>query len=70
MKAKIEGRKIVKPPQPERGKVIDLMQALRESAGMGGSEKASPKAKSKAKAGASKGKKTAATPRRSHKKAS
>ena len=32
IKAKIEGRKIRKPPEPERGKVIDLMEALRQSA--------------------------------------
>jgi DNA end-binding protein Ku len=49
VKAKIEGRKIRKPPEPQRGKVIDLMQALRESAGMDGGGGAK-KAKSGAKA--------------------
>lgn len=53
VKAKIEGRKIVKPPQPERGKVIDLLQALRESAGAAdkgktGGGKPAKKAKGKA----------------------
>lgn len=44
IKAKIEGRKIRKPPQPERGKVIDLMEALRQSAAAG---KGSAKGKSR-----------------------
>jgi DNA end-binding protein Ku len=34
VKAKAEGRKIEAPKQPSRDKVIDLMAALRESAGM------------------------------------
>ncbi len=34
VKAKAEGRKIEAPKQPKRDKVIDLMAALRESAGM------------------------------------
>lgn len=33
VKAKAEGRKIELPKEPERGQVIDLMAALRESAG-------------------------------------
>lgn len=36
VKAKMEGRKIERPKEPERGKVIDLMAALRESAGGAG----------------------------------
>lgn len=75
VKAKIEGRKIVKPPEPERGKVIDLMQALRESAGVGGGEKAGGKAKTKAKTKAAasrtagRGKKGASAQRRPSRKA-
>ena len=34
VKAKAEGRKIEAPKQPKRDRVIDLMAALRESAGM------------------------------------
>lgn len=63
VKAKIEGRKIVKPPEPERGKVIDLMQALRDSAGMGGTGKGSTGKGGSAKGGskaAAKGKASAA----------
>lgn len=47
VKAKIEGRKISKPKPPEPGKVVDLMAALRESAGV---EKPRRARKSKAKA--------------------
>jgi DNA end-binding protein Ku len=57
VKAKMEGRKIEKREAPERGKVIDLMDALRQSAGK--------KASSSKKAAASGRKKTAAAaPRR------
>jgi DNA end-binding protein Ku len=34
VKAKAEGKKIEAPKEPQRGQVIDLMQALRESAGV------------------------------------
>lgn len=33
VKAKLEGKKIEAPKAPERGKVVDLMEALRQSAG-------------------------------------
>lgn len=75
VKAKIEGRKIVKPPQPERGKVVDLLQALRESAGAGGTDNdkgnSEKKTRSKARAPAktSASKKKAATPAKRHSKA-
>ncbi|MEO3997259.1 Ku protein [Mesorhizobium sp. CAU 1732] len=59
VKAKMEGRKIEKRKAPERGKVIDLMDALRQSAG--GGKKASTS--KKAAASASK-KPAAAAPRR------
>ncbi|GLS39731.1 non-homologous end joining protein Ku [Mesorhizobium tianshanense] len=36
VKAKLEGRKIAIPKQPKREKVVDLMEALRQSAGVGG----------------------------------
>ncbi|MBB4067189.1 non-homologous end joining protein Ku [Gellertiella hungarica] len=45
VKAKLAGRKIRKPPEPERGKVIDLMQALRESADLAGSDGRKPAGK-------------------------
>jgi DNA end-binding protein Ku len=48
VKAKLEGRKIEPRKEPKRDKVVDLMAALRESAGIGG--KTPPKAASKAKA--------------------
>lgn len=35
VKAKLEGRKIEPPKQPKREKVVDLMDALRKSAGVG-----------------------------------
>ncbi|WP_438748266.1 Ku protein [Pararhizobium sp. O133] len=44
VKAKIEGRKIKPQPVPEPTKVVDLMEALRQSAGIKSSEK-STKAK-------------------------
>ncbi|TDR30632.1 Ku protein [Aquamicrobium defluvii] len=54
VKAKIEGRKIEvrKPPRPD--KVVDLMAALRESAGISGKKTASTKTKSKASSGKAK----------------
>jgi DNA end-binding protein Ku len=39
VKAKLEGRKIVAAKPRPAGKVVDLMEALRESAGLGGSER-------------------------------
>lgn len=44
VRAKIEGRKIAPRQEPGREKVVDLMAALRESAGMAGG-KSSPKKK-------------------------
>ncbi|MDQ0323311.1 DNA end-binding protein Ku [Pararhizobium capsulatum DSM 1112] len=41
VKAKIEGRKIKPQPVPEPTKVVDLMEALRQSAGMKSGEKKS-----------------------------
>ncbi len=35
VKAKLAGRKIRKPPEPERGKVVNLLEALREGAKLG-----------------------------------
>ena len=35
IRAKLEGKKIEAPRKPKREKVVDLMAALRESAGMG-----------------------------------
>lgn len=35
VKAKLEGKKIAVPKEPKRAKVVDLMAALRESAGVG-----------------------------------
>ncbi len=51
VKAKIEGRKIEPRKEPERDKVVDLMAALRESAGLAG-KSAKAKATSKKKAAA------------------
>lgn len=59
VKAKMEGRKIEKRKAPERGKVIDLMDALRQSAG--GGKKAST---SKKAAASARKKPAAAAPRR------
>ena len=65
VRAKMEGRPIKPVKQPERGKVIDLMDALRQSAGMGGK---SPPAGKTAGAAARKGSRgktaQAAAPRR------
>ncbi len=46
VKAKVEGRPIVKPTEPKRDKVVDLMAALRESAGVAPRKKSAGKAKS------------------------
>lgn len=48
VKAKVEGRPIVKPKEPKQGKVVDLMAALRESAGVAAKKKPAAKAKSAA----------------------
>lgn len=48
VKAKVEGRPIVKPKEPKQGKVVDLMAALRESAGVAAKKKPTAKAKSAA----------------------
>jgi DNA end-binding protein Ku len=49
VKAKLEGKKIAVPKQPKREKVVDLMDALRQSAGVGGTKPSTrkPPAKSK-----------------------
>ncbi|AZN98767.1 Ku protein [Mesorhizobium sp. M9A.F.Ca.ET.002.03.1.2] len=49
VKAKLEGRKIAIPKRPKREKVVDLMDALRQSAGIGGKQPSTrkPPAKSK-----------------------
>jgi DNA end-binding protein Ku len=51
VKAKLEGKKIEVRKEPKREKVVDLMEALRQSAGLGGKKaaaKAKPAGKSKA----------------------
>jgi DNA end-binding protein Ku len=53
VKAKVEGKALPKKQPPKEEKVVDLMQALRESAGMAKPSKAGSKAKA-AKAGKSK----------------
>ncbi len=65
VKAKLEGRKIEIRKAPRREKVVDLMAALRESAGLGGKKPATKTAASKSAkpAAASKSAKPAA-PRR------
>ena len=57
VKAKLEGRKIEAPKEPKRDKVIDLMAALRESAGAG-PKKRSASSRRKARPKAAKVKKT------------
>jgi DNA end-binding protein Ku len=52
VKAKVEGRAIVKPKEPKRDKVVDLMAALRESAGVGAKKKPAGKAKAAPKSAA------------------
>ncbi len=59
VKAKLEGKKIPARKEPRREKVVDLMAALRESAGMAG-KKTSTKAAARKKASA----KSDAAPRR------
>jgi DNA end-binding protein Ku len=49
VKAKLEGEKIEVPKEPKQEKVVDLMAALRQSAGVGGKKRAA-KASSKRKA--------------------
>ncbi|PZM11563.1 Ku protein [Rhizobium tubonense] len=49
VKAKVEGKPIPKPRPAAEGKVIDLMQALRESAGVADRAKAKPKSSRTAK---------------------
>jgi DNA end-binding protein Ku len=63
VRAKMEGRAIKPVKQPERGKVIDLMQALRQSAGAAG--KPAPEGrKTAAASGKGSRKSAAAAPRR------
>lgn len=50
VRAKIEGRKIKPPKEPARDKVVDLMEALRQSAGVKGRDAKKPAAKGKARA--------------------
>ncbi|OLP59104.1 Ku protein [Xaviernesmea oryzae] len=59
IKAKIEGRKIKKPPEPERGKVIDLMEALRQSAGAGSAGQSSRAAEARSAKGKAEDRKAA-----------
>jgi DNA end-binding protein Ku len=59
VKAKLEGKKIEVRKEPKPEKVVDLMEALRQSAGVGG-KKAATKAAAKSKPA----KKTKAEPRR------
>lgn len=47
VKAKLEGRKIEVPKAPQREKVVDLMAALRESAGLGAKSKSGAPGKAK-----------------------
>ncbi len=55
VQAKMEGREIKVPKAPARGKVIDLMEALRQSAGTGtAADKAKPPAKTPPKKAATK----------------
>ena len=47
VKAKLEGKKIEAPKEPKRDKVVDLMDALRQSAGLGGKKATIKPAKQK-----------------------
>ena len=47
VKAKLEGKKIEAPREPKRDKVVDLMDALRQSAGLGGKKATIKPAKQK-----------------------
>jgi DNA end-binding protein Ku len=49
VKAKLEGKKIEIPKRPKREKVVDLMDALRQSAGAGGKQPSTRKAAAKSK---------------------
>jgi len=48
VKAKQEGREIKAPKRPKETKVVDLMEALRQSAGKGGRKATKKPAKKKA----------------------
>jgi DNA end-binding protein Ku len=48
VKAKMEGRKIAAPKPRKETKVVDLMAALRESAGLGGKKDGKTASKAKA----------------------
>jgi DNA end-binding protein Ku len=64
VKAKFEGKTIEAPKRPKEGKVVDLMAALRESAGIG-LKKAATKARKKPEPASRRATKTkAAAPRR------
>ena len=60
VKAKLEGKKIEVPKEPKRDKVVDLMDALRQSAGLGGKKATMKPAKQKPRRAA----KTKAAPRK------
>lgn len=60
VKAKLEGKKIEVPKEPKRDKVVDLMDALRQSAGLGGKKATMKPAKHKPRRAA----KTKAAPRK------
>ncbi|MBS9478699.1 non-homologous end joining protein Ku [Ancylobacter radicis] len=66
VRAKIEGRPIKAPKAPKKGKVVDLMEALRQSAGMGNDAEAkAPARKSTRKTAKSGGKSAAKSPAKS-----
>jgi DNA end-binding protein Ku len=70
VKAKLEGKKIPKRKAPTASKPSDLLQALRESAGMGGKSGSTDKPKAKTKAPAKpKSANTNKTPRKTAKSA-
>lgn len=70
VKAKLEGKKIPKRKAPTASKPSDLLQALRESAGMGGKSGSTDKPKAKTKASAKpKSANTNKTPRKTAKSA-
>ncbi len=64
VKAKIEGRTIERRKEPKREKVTDLMEALRQSAALGGKQEKPAKAGTATKAGAAAAKKTQASHRK------
>lgn len=47
VKAKLAGKKIRKPPEPEKGKVVNLLDALRQGAGMEVGGKKKPRSRKK-----------------------